>query len=206
MTNFKFVHAHFPDPSRSRNEIVARLTAHKRCLLAAKKGWIHPLKDDGSFDERNWLDVLDDIRLSWRDQKKIDRRAEIISQRHRAETGLSHLRTEDAKKLDVPRQGVRLAQVTSEHHADELAAALHAEFLWMGPATEAVWHAMRRSVKAGDPGLRVRPLLLDGPPGIGKSAWARALCNLINTFLNHRLVWSSSPKLRGCGRRLFSAL
>ncbi|WP_458792302.1 AAA family ATPase [Yoonia sp. MH D7] len=39
---------------------------------------------------------------------------------------------------------------------------------------------MRRSVRAGDPGLRMPPILLDGPPGIGKSAWARSLGNLIN--------------------------
>lgn len=38
---------------------------------------------------------------------------------------------------------------------------------WMAPATEAVWHAMRRSVREGWPGLRLPPILLDGPPGIG---------------------------------------
>jgi ATP-dependent Lon protease len=38
---------------------------------------------------------------------------------------------------------------------------------------------MRRSVKTGDPGLRLPPLLLDGPPGIGKSAWARHLGHVI---------------------------
>jgi len=79
----------------------------------------------------------------------------------------------------VLRHGVRLAQIKSEHHADELAASLHAEFPWMAPATETVWHAMHRSVKAGDPGLRMAPILLDGPPGIGKSAWSRTLVGLI---------------------------
>lgn len=67
----------------------------------------------------------------------------------------------------------------SEHRADELAAALHAEFPWMGRATETVWHAMRRSVRRGDLGLRLPPVLLDGPPGIGKSHWARHLGKLI---------------------------
>jgi ATP-dependent Lon protease len=40
---------------------------------------------------------------------------------------------------------------------------------------------MRRSVRAGDPGVRIPPILLDGPPGIGKSAWARSLGNLVST-------------------------
>lgn len=136
-------------------------------------------KADGTADHQGWLDQRDNIRLSLKDQKKIESRAEMISQKHKAATGMSHLRPDDAKRLDVLRHSVRLARIETEHHADELAAILHAEFPWMGPATEAVWHAMRRSVKAGDPGLRLPPLLLDGPPGIGKSAWARYLGNVI---------------------------
>lgn len=34
---------------------------------------------------------------------------------------------------------------------------------------------MRRSVWAGEPGFWLPPVLLDGPPGIGKSVWAREL-------------------------------
>ena len=181
MQTFRFINARFPDPAFSKDQITNRLRAHRRSLLAAKDGWERPRKADGTVDEVRWQELRDSTHLTLHDRSKIDRRAETISQRHTAATGLSHLRKEDAKKLEVLRLGVRLAQVTSEHHADELAAALHAEFPWMAPATEAVWHAMRRSVRAGDPGLRMSPMLLDGPPGIGKSAWARALGNLINT-------------------------
>lgn len=39
---------------------------------------------------------------------------------------------------------------------------------------------MRRSVREGWPGLRLPPLLLDGPPGIGKSHWARRLGALLS--------------------------
>lgn len=162
-----------------RREISTRLASFRRGQLAAKKGWERPLNEDGTPDPQKWLDLCDHIRLSQAEQRKIDSRAERISDRHSASTGLQHLRMDDMKKLEVLRHGVRLARVASEHQADELAALLHAEFPWMSPATEAVWHGMRRSVKAGDPGLRLPPLLLDGPPGIGKSAWARALGDLI---------------------------
>ena len=106
----------------------ARLATHQRGLLAAKKGWERPLSENGTPDTHGWLDLLDDIRLPLKDQRKIERRAERISDRHAASTGLSHLRTDDAKKLEVLRHGVQLARIESEHHADELAAALHSEF------------------------------------------------------------------------------
>ncbi|MDT8328314.1 MAG: hypothetical protein RQ750_13165, partial [Roseovarius sp.] len=172
MTSFRIIHARFPDPSFSRDKVENRLTSHRRALLAARKGWQHPLNEDGTLDNKSWQDLLDDIDLTWSDQKKIGRRAETISQRHKAATGIAHLRSDDAKKIEVLREGVRLAQVSSEHHADELAAALHAEFPWMAPATEIVWHAMRRSVRAGDPGVRIPPILLDGPLDLSRNCSA----------------------------------
>ena len=51
----------------------------------------------------------------------------------------------------------------------------------MAPATEVIWRAMRRSVRDGAPGLRIPPLLLDSPPGIGKSYWSRRLGALLAT-------------------------
>ena len=44
----------------------------------------------------------------------------------------------------------------------------------MGRATEYVWHALRRSAQRGEP-ITLRPVILNGPPGIGKSIWARSL-------------------------------
>lgn len=67
-----------------------------------------------------------------------------------------------------------MARVATEHEADEIAAALHAEMPWMAPATEAVWHGLRASARGG---LRFTPLVLVGSPGIGKSHWARRLAH-----------------------------
>ncbi|MEW2915017.1 hypothetical protein [Leisingera sp. JC11] len=92
---------------------------------------------------------------------------------------MGHLSREHRERLSVFRDGVRLVAIATEHQADELAAELHGEMPWMAPATEAVWHAMRRSVRDGWPGLRLPPILLDGPPGIGKSHWARRLGQML---------------------------
>tara|TARA_R110002094_G_scaffold138070_1_gene129528 strand:- start:3177 stop:3629 length:453 start_codon:yes stop_codon:yes gene_type:complete len=55
-----------------------------------------------------------------------------------------------------------------------VAASLHEDMPWMGRATEYVWHALRRSAQRGEP-ITLRPVILNGPPGIGKSIWARSL-------------------------------
>ena len=160
MPNFRFMHAHFPDPKLSKHEITLRLSAHRRKLLAARMGIHLPRQDDGGvedeLDGRQSGEPLDVAMLD-KTRAAIERRAALINKRHLAPSGLSHLKPKDANKLERVRDGVRLAKLAPEHPADELAADLHAEFPWMGPATDAVWHGMRRSVRAGDPGLRLPP-------------------------------------------------
>uniref|UniRef100_UPI0011AF17A0 AAA family ATPase n=1 Tax=Acidimangrovimonas sediminis TaxID=2056283 RepID=UPI0011AF17A0 len=110
---------------------------------------------------------------------RIRARSKKLALRRDAATGLQHLRSEEREQLSVLRNGVSLVPVGSEHRADEIAAELHAAMPWLGAATEEVWHALRRSAQADDPGARIPPLLLAGPPGIGKSIWARRLGDLI---------------------------
>lgn len=179
MPTLKFIHATFPNPDRSKLAVMERLRSHKQALLAKRKGMLPPLDPDGAVDELQWQDLLHGLEIPWSERKKIERRAAAISQHHEAGSGLSHLKPAERERLEGLRDGVRLAAIPTEHHADELAAALHAEFPWMAPATEAVWQAMRRTVRCGEPGLRLPPLLLDGPPGIGKSHWARHLGTLL---------------------------
>ena len=164
-----------------KEAIADRLRLHKRSLMARKQGYVPTLKPDGMRDEHAWRALLTDFPVAWEYGKRIERWARAISQRHEVVNGLSHLKAADKERLEPLRHGVRLAAVGSEHQADELAAALHAEFPWMAPANEAVWSGMRSSLRRGDPGLRLPPMLLDGPPGIGKSAWARHLGGLLGT-------------------------
>lgn len=88
-----------------------------------------------------------------------------------------HLTEENRARLTPLRDGLPIAQVTTEHEADEIAAALHEEMPWMGPATEVVWQGLRASARCGLPGARFTPLVLVGSPGIGKSYWARRLAH-----------------------------
>ncbi|WP_412550739.1 AAA family ATPase [Shimia sp. MIT910701] len=111
------------------------------------------------------------------DMGRIRRRAMWFLERKQLLTGMHHLSDENRVRLTSLRGGLPVARVATEHEADEIAAALHAEMPWMAPATEAVWHGLRASARNGLPGLRINPLVLVGSPGIGKSYWARRLAH-----------------------------
>ncbi|MEH6737267.1 MAG: AAA family ATPase [Sulfitobacter sp.] len=117
--------------------------------------------------------------LSTQDKIKIERRALRCIEQQEAATGMQHLRTDDRNVLRRLQNGATVSRVSNEHDADILAATLHEEMPWMGPATEHIWHAMRQSVREGRLGFQFAPLLLLGPRGIGKSHWARRLGKLL---------------------------
>jgi hypothetical protein len=92
---------------------------------------------------------------------------------------LTHLKEKELQRLKPLITGVRLVEPKSEHWVDEVVSALHEEMPWMAPATQEVWRALRLNVSAGDP-VNLPPVLLNGPPGIGKSVWARRLSELLH--------------------------
>ncbi len=111
------------------------------------------------------------------DTRRIKRRAIRVLERVHSSTGMYHLTEENRARLTPLRDGLPVAQITTEHEADEIAAALHAEMPWMGPATEVVWQGLQASAREGLPGARFSPLILVGSPGLGKSYWARRLAH-----------------------------
>ncbi|MBQ2262471.1 MAG: hypothetical protein II336_14005 [Loktanella sp.] len=111
------------------------------------------------------------------DITRIKRRVMRYLERLHNSTGTQHLPQRDVALLTPLRGGLPVARIVTEHEADEIVAALHAEMLWMAPATELVWHGLRASARKGLPGLRFDPLVRVGSPGIGKSFWARRLAH-----------------------------
>lgn len=112
-------------------------------------------------EERNQIKRRTRHYLSWREKK----------------SGLAHLGRPERTRLEAVLHGAELKAIETEHQADEIAAALHSEMPWMAPATEQVWQDLRASVRRGDAAPRLSSLLLAGPPGIGKSFWARRLAS-----------------------------
>ncbi len=120
----------------------------------------------------NWRELIEKP-----DRLKIERRALRYLELLGNKSGMAHLNSDAKAKLAPLRGGLPVSRIETEHEADGIAAALHAEMPWMARATEEVWHGLRASAREGLPGLRFSPLVLVGPPGIGKSHWARRLAH-----------------------------
>ncbi|EYD74830.1 hypothetical protein Rumeso_03597 [Rubellimicrobium mesophilum DSM 19309] len=108
---------------------------------------------------------------------KISRRIERILKARDKASGLKHVRAEVAARFQPVLRGVELAGPANEHEADEIAARLFEEMPWHGRVIEILWRDMRQGARDGE-GLRFRPLLLDGPPGAGKTTLALRLAEL----------------------------
>ncbi|EPX76456.1 AAA family ATPase [Salipiger mucosus] len=117
-----------------------------------------------------------------------------------AELGLSRLDHEDFLQVKrLARSGGALHGPRTGHHADELAAALHAESPWMSEVGTHLMKAMRATASAGIAGLAVSPMILVGPPGCGKSHYARKLGELAGTPVRQIDVGSGTSAHRLAG-------
>lgn len=61
---------------------------------------------------------------------------------------------------------------------DTLYSALFHEFPWMGEQITEIWHAHLATLDAPRPGLLLPPILLVGPPGVGKTRLATRLAGI----------------------------
>lgn len=149
-----------------------RLIDHQRFLM-------HKRQQALSADDAG-LDMLEEDRrerVPSHVLSRINRRVETYQQRKQALTGLDHLKSNERQILRGLVHGVNASYV-NEASADSLAAQMHIRFPWLAQATETVWLQLRRAAAEGLP-ARIGPILLDGPPGIGKSAWARELASAL---------------------------
>ncbi|MCY4500458.1 MAG: hypothetical protein OXE57_02725, partial [Alphaproteobacteria bacterium] len=175
-----------PDHDADYESIRKHLAAHLRRLRERKPllayfedlrereqekvyGVIPPLEED------DFLRLKRKGRIYLRDDKRIERRALALAVRRERANGLGPLKDKEQKdRIRLLLGDVPAVTVPSEHRADEIAAALHEEMPWMAPATKAAWGALSRSAREGTP-VRFGPMILAGPPGVGKTAWARRL-------------------------------
>jgi len=172
MTRIKFVDL---PPFQDASKIEERLMATLRRLrdLPRPVGWANREDEDDTARQ------LKGKPVSFEDSQKVRRRAALLAERQAANAGILHLKKQELARLAPVLGGVALAMARSEDWADEIAAGLHAEMPWMAPATEHVWQALRRTGRRGGP-IALRPVILNGPPGIGKSVWARKLAKLLS--------------------------
>lgn len=133
-----------------------RLTEHLKRLRHAKSG----------------------LNLTTVDKARIERRAKRIIDLRKGYFPSSTLQRGDRDRLKKVSAGVSLNGPVTEDEVDILGAALHGEMPWMQPVTERIWLDMRSHVQSGGVGVKFSPTLVVGPPGIGKSHFARRLGEL----------------------------
>lgn len=186
MKPFRFLQAALPAPRNMTNILEARFTSFLSAYRKRRFAGLSPFNAimmDDDFDGMITLgssrSAHDSYRLNDDDVDMITRRARRIVARMNAQSEGGHLTEDQVKRLQVATTTPKLVPVPNINAPDEIIDQLHREFPWMTPATDAVWQALRLSVSRGDSGLRIPPLLLDGPPGIGKTTWARRLGSLI---------------------------
>ncbi|MCL3883570.1 AAA family ATPase [Marivita sp. GX14005] len=115
-------------------------------------------------------------------QRKAKNLAADAHKRRLREAGLSSVKTELRPALTaLAREGARLSGPATANDVHVLAAALHAESGWMRDVSTWIMQQMLRHVAGGGRGFALPPVILAGPPGIGKSHYARKLADLAGT-------------------------
>lgn len=179
MPTIRFILNELPNPELEEAAVFRRLRTFYIRLQSKRQNADSFREEEGAAQGEIWHHQGNALPKAL--EIRIRRWAQKISRKHLKEVEPTRLSTEDRTMLQGCREGVELFNLSSAHHIDEIAAALHADFPWLSEATTHVWHSLRQNMESGRPGARFSPVLLDGPPGIGKSAWARRLAQLLGT-------------------------
>ncbi|WP_196941848.1 AAA family ATPase [Pseudooceanicola algae] len=179
MPKIRFILSKQPDPAFDEAAIIKRLTEFYTDLQDKRQISEGIPQEKRAAHNELWQYPQNELPKSL--EIRIRRWAQKIHRRHLKEVEPTRLSREDRAMLEGCRDGVEIFDLRSAHHIDEIAAALHAEFPWVSEATTHVWRSLHHNRASDRPGARFSPVLLDGPPGIGKSAWAKRLAQLLET-------------------------
>ncbi|MEH6521181.1 AAA family ATPase [Sulfitobacter sp.] len=147
-----------------------RLKHHPKSLKFSRRKALDT-DDFGRFNDRVDPYSVEDIQLNFNETKKCEKRAAALVKRRLSSSVLPHLKEDDFERLKAVINVVRMSGTIRQDRADEIAAEVHAEFPWMGRSNEVLWHTMRRAEDRGEH-VHLGPLLLNGPAGLGKTAWS----------------------------------
>lgn len=131
-------------------------------------------------------DPDEDFIAAVRDAVQVNFVYEAAREHHRMEAG-QHDR---ALKNEGPKEDVQqivkalatshptLMGPSTRHAVDEMIAELHASAPWMSDVSTWIYKALRARYNTGQTWLALPPMILIGPPGCGKSTYARKLATL----------------------------
>ncbi|MGC8202037.1 AAA family ATPase [Aliiroseovarius sp. PTFE2010] len=169
-----------PKNYKTQDELVDHFVGHILTLRADRRAAFEQGQGDIAKPEKAMSDDEKIARglICDRDIHRAKRRAQRMSRHFDEALGMRHLHATERARLVALGPSVAAVTIESEHRADEMAAQLEAEMPWMRAANEKVWQDMRLAARR-DGVFTVAPLLVDGPPGVGKSTWARRVAQLV---------------------------
>lgn len=118
-------------------------------------------------------------QLSYSETRQAKNLADDAYKRRLRESGLTSVKDEDRTAITaLAKEGGKLGGPGAEDDVYRLAATLHAESPWMRDLSAWVMKQLLRHLASGGHGFALPPVILAGPPGIGKSHYARTLALL----------------------------
>ena len=163
----------WPTTSADLRAVTERLTDFLERLRAKR-----PAREPDPAIEA-WFEPADrPSPLSTTETRHVQARARNFIERRDARLEALPNKSRFGPQLTALTRGGRAAFVNA-HEAYEIVAALHDRAPWMAAASCRVMKELRCRTAQG-PGLAgAPPMILSGPPGIGKSAWARHVAELL---------------------------
>lgn len=137
MTRIPFADIRLFDTRQTQHSFEQRFLQYLRALRMKKWDEIRDPNKPSAEDHDKYgaTNMNRSMFIENRDIKRIERRVEAILAARKRQSKLGHLRSGDVERLRPLCDGSRLVPPPTEHRADEIAAALHAQMPWAEQAT-----------------------------------------------------------------------